>query len=203
MRFADADDRELLDACIAGDPDAGETMVRRFSNLVYATIQKTLASKHVSYVPEDMEDFHNLIFEVLFEKNCKKLRQYEGKNGCSLATWIRTVTVRTILNQLRKKGADSITGRNFNVPIEDIANIMPDASDTWEMVEQSERLRLLREATDTLASRDRLFFRLHIEQGLSIPEVSELMDISPKNAYTLKHRAIQKIKAHISEVIHT
>jgi len=35
---------------------------------------------------------------------------------------------------------------------------------------------------------------LHIEQELSVPKVASIMQISIKNAYTIKHRAMDKLK---------
>ena len=95
------EDRELLSKCVSGDRTASEMLVRRFSDLVYRAVQYTLMAKHVSFNRHDLEDLHNTVFLRLFEQGCKKLRQYQGKNGCSLASWIRMIAVRTVLDHLR------------------------------------------------------------------------------------------------------
>jgi len=104
-------DRSLLSGCFADNGEARETLVRQFSNLVYQAVLHTLTAKSVQFNRHDVEDLHNNIFVKLFDNNCRKLRQYKGRNGCSLATWIRLVAVRTVLDHLRKKGVDAIAGR--------------------------------------------------------------------------------------------
>ena len=101
-------DRHLLEGCLSGNLEAGESFVREFSDRVYRTIQYTLSVKHVRFSRNDLEDLHNTVFLMLFEDNCKKLRQFRGENGCSLATWVKIVTSRIVLNHLRKKGVDSM-----------------------------------------------------------------------------------------------
>ena len=96
-------DRRLLEQCISGDGGAGEAFVRKFSDHVYRAIQYVLTLKHIRFSHHDLEDLHNTVFLKLFEGNCKKLQQYRGKNGCSLANWIKIVTTRIVLNHIRKK----------------------------------------------------------------------------------------------------
>ena len=40
--------------------------------------------------------------------------------------------------------------------------------------------------------------RLHFDQGLSMAEVANAMQITVENAYTIKHRAIQRLKFHVA-----
>jgi len=77
--------------------------VRQFSDLVYKSIQATLLVTQVRFNKQDLEDMHNTVFLQLFEDKCKKLRQFEGRNGCSLASWIKLVAGRIVLNYVRKK----------------------------------------------------------------------------------------------------
>ena len=95
-------DQALLAGCISGNRLTQEALVKQFSNLVYTSVQYILRARNISYCRSDLEDLHNTIFVTLFEKGCKKLRQYKGKNGCSLASWIRLIAIRTVLDHLRK-----------------------------------------------------------------------------------------------------
>ncbi len=199
MNPTHTEDRQLLSECFSGDRQAGEMLVQRFSGLIYRTIQQTLNARQIPRTPEDLADLHNTVFVKLFENRYRKLRQYEGKNGCSLATWIRTVTVRIILNEIRKRGMDSLAGQKQAVPIEDIAHLLPDRADTWHLVEESEKTRMVKDAMARMPERDRLFLKLHIERELPVPEVAEIMNITPQNAYTIKHRAIQRLKELVTD----
>ena len=192
------DDRRLVSRCTSGDREASEILVRRFSNLVYRSVQYTFKTKHIPYTRDDLDDFHNSVFLELFENNRQKLRKYKGKNGCSLSTWIRIVTVRIVLNHLRKKGVDTMTGRKWNIPLEDIPELKESGADTWKQVERAEQEQLVRDGIKSLSPRDQLFLRLHFDQGLSVEEVSEIMKLSVQNAHTLKHRSIKRLTSYIA-----
>ena len=104
MIASSSKDRRWLKKCIAGDKKACIKFVREFSDLVYRSVRNTLWVKNVHFNQYDIEDLHNTVFLKLFENQSQKLRQFKGKNGCGLGTWIRTITVRIVLNHIRKKG---------------------------------------------------------------------------------------------------
>lgn len=192
------EDRQLLSRCFSGDRKASETLVRRFSDLVYRSVQYTLMAKNVSFDIQDLEDLHNTVFLKLFEQGCKKLRQYQGKNGCSLASWIRMIAVRTVLDHLRKKGVDAMVWQKKRVPLEELPELKADDVEFGSQIEKAEQARLLQDSMQRLPPRDRLFVKLHFDQGLSVAEVAEAMHLSIGNAYTIKHRAIQRLKSHVA-----
>ncbi len=192
------EDRHLLSECFSGDMEASETLVRQFSGLVWRAIQYTFWVKHLSFNRQDLEDLHNTVFLQLFEQGCKKLRQYQGRNGCSLASWIRLVTVRIVLNHIRKKGVDAMVWQEKRIPLEEAPGLKGDEMEAWAVMEQAEREHLLQDAMRMLSSRERLFVKLHFDQGLPIAEVAATMQISTDNAYTVKHRAIQRLKSAVA-----
>lgn len=190
-------DRQLFGRCVAGDREAAEMLVRRFSDLVYHSIRQILAARQAKYSQDDIADLHNTVFLELFENRRKKLAQFKGKNGCSPATWIRTITVRIALSHLRKKGVDSLGERNRLRAFEDIPELRDHRIQPHEMLEMEERQRLFRQGLEKLPSKDRMFIRLHIEQGLSVPDAGEIMNMSAQNAYTFKHRVVRKLKSYV------
>ena len=158
-------------------------------------------NKHVSFNRHDAEDLHSTVFLKLFENGCRKLRQYKGKNGCSLASWIRMVAVCTVLDHLRKKGVDAIVWQKKRIPFEALPELRADEGEFGTQIERTEQLRLLQEAMQGLAPRDRMLMGLHFDHGLSIAQVAETMQISIGNAYTIKHRAIQRLRSHVASVM--
>ena len=191
------EDRRLIAECVSGDRKASEVFVRRFSNLVYRSVLYTLRTRHVPYQGQDLEDLHNTIYLKLFEQDCKKLRQYEGRNGCSLATWIRIIAVRTVLNHIRKKGVDAILWQKKRVPLDEMPEVRGDAEESWVLMDRAERERMVQDGVRNLPPRDRLFMKLHFEQGLPVEEVATALKISVQNVYTIKHRAIKKLKSYV------
>jgi len=187
----------LLAKCFAGDRTGSEALVRRFSDLVYKTVQYTLRARQVPFTGQDLEDLHNTVFLNLFERGCRKLRQYQGRNGCSLATWIRLVAVRIILNHLRTKGPDAAFGQKKRISIDELAPMQGGEADALTLVERAEQERLLQEGIQNLTPRERMFVKLHFRQGLPVEQVARTMQMSIENAYTVKHRTVQRLKAYV------
>lgn len=188
-------DRRWLKKCIAGDKKACDRFVREFSDLVYRSVRHTLWAKNVYFDQDDLEDLHNTVFLKLFENQGQKLRQFKGKNGCGLGTWTRIITVRIVLNHIRIRGLDSITGQQKCIPLEDIAELRSADFGPLAEIEKAEKRQSIKDGIRKLPSRDRLFLLLHYENGYSLKEVAETMKLSLNNAYIIKHRAIKKLKS--------
>jgi len=195
------EDKQLLFRLLSGNKKASEELVRQFSNPVYKTIQYTLMARNISFSKDDLEDLHNTVFLLLFDNQCKKLKQYEGRNGCSLFSWVRMITVRTVLDHLRKKGLDTITSRKNLIPTDNLSELKDAGSNALDKMEQEEQIQLLNSAIQNLPARDQLFLKLHIKKGLGINEVAVIMQLSSSSAYTLKHRAIKKLKQYMEVAV--
>lgn len=201
MKHSIKEDKQLLSQLFSNKKRASETLVRRFSDPVYKTIQYTLMARNVPFTKDDLADLHNTLFLLLFENQFKKLKQYQGKNGCSLYSWIRMITVRTILDHLRKKGLDAITSRKKLIPTDILSELKDGDSNTLDKIEKQEQIQLLNSAIGNLPARDQLFIKLHIKKGLGVNEAADIMQISSSSAYTLKHRAIKKLKQYMEAAI--
>ena len=192
-------DQKNLKKCISGDNSAREEFVRHFSDPVYKWIQFTLKTRHIPFIRQDLEDLHNTVFVKLFEKRCKKLRQYKGKNGCSVFSWIRLITIRMVIDYIRLRHRDVIARSETNYTLQNIPDLSDGQVGPLHLMEKAERAHLLKKAMQALGSRDRLFLKLHCLNGLSISKVAEIIKISENNAYSLKHRAIQRLKKVITK----
>jgi len=91
-----------------------------------------------------------------------------------------------------------MTSRRQQIPLEDLPELKSDAMEVLDALEESERHRLVQDAIRSLPPRDRLFMKLHFDRGLPLPEVAATMQISVRNAYIVKHRAIQKLKTTVA-----
>ena len=190
------DDRALIAGCLSGSRDALEGLVRRFSDPVYRSIQYALKAKDIRYSREDLEDLHNSVFLSIFENQCRKLRQYRGENGCSLATWIRLITVRVVIDHKRKTNVDAL-GCRKKVPVDILDSFRSDESDPVDDMEKTRQWGLIQEGMKALPPRDRFFMTLYCQEGYSIKEIADLMNLSEENAHSVKHRAIKRLKDSI------
>jgi len=53
----------------------------------------------------------------------KKLRQYKEKDGRNILSWVRLVTARIVIEQLRKSHTDALTREAKTTPLDDIFEI--------------------------------------------------------------------------------
>lgn len=194
------EDRRLAARCGSGEREALEALVNRFSNLIYHAVKATLVLKRVPHTRQDLEDLHGSVFLQLLDKGCRRLGQYQGTNGCSLGSWVRLIAVRTVLNHLRGQGVDSFSWRERRSAIEDVhGEIAADGDDVSRNVEKEEALRMVKEGIHRLPTKEKLLMKLHFEKGLDLEEVADVMHLSLPNAYTIKHRAVKRLKACIGE----
>lgn len=193
-------DLDLRNRCVAGDKEACEAFVHQHSGLIYLTVQQTLRIHHIPYDSEDLKDLHHTVWLRLFEHRCRRLRRFRGDNGCRLASWVRLIAVRTVLNELRRAGASSYTTRCRLVSIEDICDLPDERDGPAEHLDRAECRRRVREAMERLSARDRLFCRLHFQYGLDLDEVADFLGLTMPAVYTLKHRVVQRLRGMIVEI---
>jgi RNA polymerase sigma-70 factor, ECF subfamily len=200
MTPAGEEDLRLASRCAAGEGEALEALVNRFSGLIYHAVKQTLVLKRVPHTRQDLEDLHGSVFLQLLDKGCRKLGQYRGTNGCSLASWIRLIAIRTVLNHLRAQGMDSFSWGDRRSAIEDLhGELAAEGAEVSRKVEKEEELRMVEEGIHRLPAKERLLMRLHFERGLALEEVADVMHLTLQNAYTIKHRAVKRLRAWISE----
>jgi RNA polymerase sigma factor (sigma-70 family) len=190
----DMADKKLVARCLAGEDEFLELFVRTFSNLVYLTVQYTLKSKHAAYSQSDVEDLHNTVFVKLFEKKCRKLAQFKGKNGCSLRSWVRIIAARTVIDFLRNKDRDAISRQHEFVAIDELSDLAANVSDPFTVLAKIDQTRMLQDCMHKLKPRERLLLKLHVFRNLPIRQTAQLMGITENNAYTIKHRTIKRLR---------
>lgn len=189
-------DQSIFIGCCTGDKADQEVFIRRFSNLVYSTALRTYKAKGCECSNQDLDDLHNTVFMRLLERRCKRLRQFKGKNGCSLASWIRVITVRTVIDHLRQS-RDALSHPSKLDSDETLTRLQADVPEPWKRLDTLEQKRMLYKAMESLRPRDRLILKLHCLKEVSIREVAGILKVSENNAYSLKHRAIQRLKTTI------
>jgi len=82
----------LIAGCVKGDKTSWNEFVQQYSNLVYHTIRKTLTLHHADSRDQVVEDLYQEVFLSLLKDDSKKLRQFRGDRGCSLASWLSTLS---------------------------------------------------------------------------------------------------------------
>lgn len=112
-------DRELIDALVAGKPEAGELLYDRLIRIVEWTVQRVLGRDRV-----DNED----VVQSAFEQIVITLYRDSFARSCSLTSWACAVASRVALTELR---ASKRRARGFGHTVDvwevGVATDLPDA----------------------------------------------------------------------------
>ncbi len=198
MTVADVD---LLSRCLDGDSEAREEFVMSTDGLIRWTLVGTFRRYGRRLEEEDLEDLRQEVLLALFRENSRKLRQYEGRNGASLATWLRVVVTRLAIDRIRSLAAgENVESLETRSPagIPDVA--VEDSGPESAAVASEQRQHVLGLIAE-LSPGDQLFVRLFYYQDATMEEVSKVMGISRNAAYVRKmrlHRRLRSLLEHAS-----
>ena len=173
--------------------------MKRYSNLVYSIVDGINRSRSAGLNSDEIDDLHNDVFMALLEK---KLGQFEGRQNCTLATWVRIVTMSTAFNFLKSR-----QGRSKYLALmtetDDKGDIMEtevaDPSDgPEERILGKEYCSRLEALVNNLPAREKLLMKLYYEREYSSTQMAAILQISTGALYTLKNRLVNKARETLS-----
>jgi RNA polymerase sigma factor (sigma-70 family) len=182
-------ERILLAGCVKGEKGAWDGFVIKYSPLVYHTIKRTLTVYHAEAASDLVEDLYQEFFLSILRDEFKKLRQFRGERGCSLASWLRMVAVRLTVDALRKQSTANVEVSGFS---------FVDRADPSTSLNEREETSLLQALSD-LSDRDRIFIDLYYRQDLPPEEIAAILKVSPGAVYTQKSRLLNKLRAILAK----
>ena len=187
-------DLEFVQGCLKGDKHSWSEFLSRYSHLIYNYIYSVLAVKGRNFSNDQVEDIFQDIFHLLIKDNYKKLATYKARNGCSLASWLRQVTVNFTIDCLRRLkptlsiDAENEEGFGFKDTLTDLS---PAAAD---FLNHQDRLKTLYECIDLLETGEQYFMELFLGQGLSLEQIKEHLKITRGAMDMRKSRIFQKLQ---------
>ena len=198
MDFDNLSEKEPLNACIQVSKEAWGVFVEKYTKLIYHTIYRTLESHNADHLSQDSSDIHNSVFSSLLDDDFKKLKQYKGKNGCTVPSWLRKVTSNFTLNYIKKQKKykpieDDTTD---NVDVIERGSDPQQQPDEELLKKESEEMRkkLVKVLVKDLNAKDKLFLELSYGKKLPPGKIAEILSITVDNVYNKKNRIIEKLR---------
>jgi RNA polymerase sigma-70 factor (ECF subfamily) len=176
-----AEDRLLLDACLAGRPGGWESFVGRFSGLFAHVAARAAAQRRSALTASDRDD---LVAEILLEclrNDAAVLRSFAGR--ASLPTFLTVIARRVAVRHLCRDGTP---GRRAGPASQPTA---PD--DTARIVDREQVETLL----GSLDGAEAQLLRLHHLEGRSYGEIGRLTGMPLGSIGPALSRAREKLRA--------
>jgi len=188
-------DLEFVQQCCSGNKQAWDEFVDKYSRLIYTYINAILRQNSQDLLsPENTRDIFQDVFLSLSKDNFRKLNLFKAKNGCSLASWLRQITVNLTIDFLRKhKPAVSLDQAN-----EDGFALKDSLTDSklsaGQLASQEEKISGLRGCISELDADDRFIIEFNIFGGLGLEELRQLLQMTRGAIDMQKARIIQRLK---------
>ena len=188
-------DLDFVQRCVKGDSQFRDELLKRYSRLIYKYICSVLKSKtNFPSIQDISNDIFQEFFVFLIQDDCKKLKSFKARNGCSLASWLRQVVINFTLDYLRRSRyaisldaqneeglslGDTLADRSFSVP---------------DLLNQEEMLRGLEDCIGDLNNQSQLLIELNINQGVKLETLKDLFRISRGAIDMQKARIMEKLR---------
>jgi RNA polymerase sigma-70 factor (ECF subfamily) len=190
---AEAGGDPLVAAALSGLPDARDRLFAAYAPVVHAAIHRYLVQRGRGRT-DLADDLTQEVFVALFDDGARRLRNFEGRNGCSLAGWLRVVAVRMTIDVLRRDRRLVSLDDDGAAMTELRRTLRSDSADPARLAEGADAASALRAAIDGLAAKDRLLVELHLLRGASLPAVAEALGVSANAAYVRKSRVLERLR---------
>ena len=189
------DDLEFVQKCVERDRQSWHEFVERYSHLIYRYIHGVIRLKGTILAnPDTISDIFQEIFTSLIKDDFRKLRSFRAKNGCSLASWLRQVTIHATIDYIRRIKA-TVSLDEEDEEGRSLAEVIPDEAESVnDVLLDQERMISLADCIKQLEPDDRYFLELHLNQNMSLGEVKEALRISRGAVDMRKSRILKRLK---------
>ena len=190
-----ADEKELLQRVLTSQPGAFEDFLERYRALIYSVFY----GRGYDFPADYMNDVYQSFVLALRNQDYRKLRAFQGRNNCSLATFLQVVASRFALDELRKWKRHP-RGRGS---AQDDDEFLSDFEDTGDV--DPVRTSLDQEQVDIFHNLlfslewKRISVVLWVLRGIQREVVADVMDTSRANIDALYKRAKDQMTRFFAE----
>ena len=178
----DTPDQRLHQELLAQAPGAVETLVHRYGVKIYRLALRITGS------PEDAQEVsQDVLWTVV-----RKIASFKGESA--LGSWIYRITANAAYEKLRsRRGKEQVSWEALLPAFDSDGQLLEPGRDWTQQAEdpalQAEARARLREAIEGLPADYRTAFALHDMEGLSNPEIAEMLGISLPAVKSRVHRS--------------
>ena len=186
-------DRELVERIMIGDRSARGQFVARFERLIHSVL-------HDLRLPiQEHEDLFQEVFVHLWEQDCGRLRQWQGRGRGRLSSFLRVLVMRLVYDALRSRPAPTLSLQDPEQSGTEAASSgLEDPSPGPEaIVITAEQRCAIQLVIETLSPRDAELIRRRYYHEQSYKEIASGMGITTDNVGVSLNRAEQRLQSRL------
>lgn len=147
----------------------------QYVKLVNDKIRKTLTIYKKDIVNEDVEDISQIVFEKLFENQCKKLKEFKPEFKGAIQSWLAIISANTTKNYIRTE-LMKIKVMKDKYYIKDSNQNLGDFYPSEEPVTET-TIYSFKQYFEQMPFNNRIIFRLN-QKGMSDSDIAEIVELS-------------------------
>ncbi len=187
-------DRRLITACIRKDLVAWSILVKKYSGLVYVSIENRLKRYGLDVSSHDIEDIRQNIFSDIWKND--KLSGITNRDDISY--WIAILSGNAAMEHFRSSQTRQLHNAiplYHKIDEEELNEILPSEipgpSDELARVETEEKIGL---AIESLSGNEKLMIKLHLIHNKKYHEIAEFLSMPKGTVSSCIKRAKEKLK---------
>jgi RNA polymerase sigma factor (sigma-70 family) len=178
-------DRDLVEACLAGDERAWSAIISKYKNLVYS------APLRYRMQPEDAADLFQSVWAELFSE------LHNLRNAEALRSWLIKVALNKCYRWKRKQAREAtVESRGSGL---DVADPLPLYPAVQQDLDQQQRLE---EAISSLPERCRMMIQLlfYADPPRPYADVAHQLGLATGSVGFIRGRCLKKLRQALKEV---
>lgn len=186
----------LIRSCLGKEKKAWDNFIDQFSKLVYSSIIGAFNKYGAKINDDDIDDLHNDVFLAFLEDDFHVLRIFEGRNGCSLASYIRTIAVRKTIDYLRRLKSNVSLDEEVDTQKGEKARFIKELAifDSHRQLEEEESSKIVEMLLMGLDEKEKQLCSLCFFENHEPALAAQQLGISIDNYYVRKQRLLNKLK---------
>lgn len=193
------DEQGLIRSLAARQKEAWDEFVRVYSGLIYSYILSVLnryCPGHQPVLPDEL--FHDFLIS-LADNNCRRLKSFKGKNGCTLASWLRQSAINFTIDHLRKIKPLASVDEEDDEGLA-LKELLPSLQgEAPDKMAHDEKVESLQDCIRRLAKDDKFFIEMYLDKGVELERIAKLLRLSRSATDVRKSRIIRKLRECFQE----
>jgi RNA polymerase sigma-70 factor (ECF subfamily) len=187
-------DRHLIEACIKKDLVAWSGLVKKYSGLIYVSIENRLRKYGLNASSQDIEDIRQNILSDIWKTG--KLSYITNRDDISY--WVAIFSGNAAMEHFRSREARQMQNAvplSHKIDEREIDEIFPSGrpgpNDELARAETEERIDL---AVESLPAREKIIIKLYLIHGKKYREIAEFLGLPKGTVSSYVKRAKEKLK---------